>query len=122
MHGFARGLHPLVAAHKLPIRVNAVAPTWTNSSVLPGLEDLMAKIGVEVQPASAVARAAALLMADGARHGQSIHVQQGRFKEVDEAVILPVAEAIRGPDYPSEDWVLARAMEILAEGAAKQQA
>ncbi|KAH8753023.1 short-chain dehydrogenase [Diaporthe sp. PMI_573] len=122
VHGFARGLHPIIAAYKLPIRLNAVAPTWTNSSVLPGLEDIMAKIGVEVQPASAVARAAALLMADGSRHGQSIHVQCGKFKEIDEAVILPVAEAIRGPDYPSEDWVLARAMEILAEGAAKGQA
>ncbi|KAI7784997.1 short chain dehydrogenase [Diaporthe eres] len=120
VHGFARGLHPIIAAYKLPIRINAVAPTWTNSSVLPGLEDIMAKIGVEVQPASAVARAAALLMADAGRHGQSIHVQCGRFKEIDEAVILPVAEAIRGPDYPSEDWVLARAMEVLAEGAAKQ--
>ncbi|KAK7703425.1 hypothetical protein SLS64_009094 [Diaporthe eres] len=120
VHGFARGLHPIIAAYKLPIRINAVAPTWTNSSVLPGLEDIMAKIGVEVQPASAVARAAALLMADAGRHGQSIHVQCGRFKEIDEAVILPVAEAIRGPDYPAEDWVLARAMEVLAEGAAKQ--
>lgn len=120
VHGFARGLHPIIAAYNLPIRLNAVAPTWTNSSVLPGLEAIMAKIGVEVQPASAVARAAALLMADSARHGQSIHVQCGKFKEIDEAVILPVAEAIRGPDYPSEDWVLARAMEILAEGAKAQ--
>lgn len=122
MHGFARGLHPVIAAYGLPIRLNALAPTWTNSSVLPGMEDLMAKIGVELQPTSAVARAAALLMADTSRHGQNIHVQCGKFKEIDEAVILPVAEAIRGPDYPAEDWVLARAMEVLAERAAKAQA
>ncbi|KAK2598807.1 hypothetical protein N8I77_012194 [Diaporthe amygdali] len=122
VHGFARALHPCIAAYKLPIRINAVAPTWTNSSVLPGLESIMAKIGVEVQPASAVARATALLMADSARHGQSIHVQCGKFKEIDEAVLLPQAEAIRGPDYPSEDWVLEKAMEILAAEAAKGQA
>lgn len=122
VHGFARGLHPVIAAYGLPIRLNALAPTWTNSSVLPGMEDLMAKIGVELQPTSAVARAAALLMADTSRHGQNIHVQCGKFKEIDEAVILPVAEAIRGPDYPAEDWVLARAMEVLAERAAKAQA
>ncbi|KAG8157350.1 hypothetical protein KVR01_012734 [Diaporthe batatas] len=122
VHGFARGLHPVIAAYGLPIRLNAVAPTWTNSSVLPGLEELMAKIGVEVQPPSAVARAVAILMADSSRHGQNIHIQCGKFKEIDESVILPVAEAIRGPDYPSEDWVLARAMEIMAEQAAKAQA
>lgn len=46
---FARGLHPLLAAAGLPIRVNTLAPTWTDSSVLPGLKELGEKIEVEIR-------------------------------------------------------------------------
>ncbi|KAF3763427.1 NAD(P)-binding protein [Cryphonectria parasitica EP155] len=115
--GFARGLHPLLGAANLPIRINTICPTWTESSVLPGLKEIMAKINVEIQPASAVGRAAALLMADTARNGQAIQVQTGKYKEIDESTLLPAAEAIRGPDYPAEDDVLRRALEVLAAGA-----
>lgn len=86
--------------------------------MLPGLKDIMAKIGVEVQPASAVARAAALLMADSARSGEAIQVQTGKYKEIDKAVLLPASETIRGPDYPSEDEVLRRILETVAAAQA----
>lgn len=33
----------------LPIRVNTLAPTWAESGVLPGMKELMAKIGVELR-------------------------------------------------------------------------
>lgn len=117
--GFARGLHPVLLATGLPIRLNTVAPTWTNTAVLPGLKETLDAIGVEVQPASSVASAVALLMADEKRNGQAIHVQTGKFKEIDEAVLLPAAEAIRGPDYMAEDEVLKRALEFMAAQAAK---
>lgn len=87
--------------------------------MLPGLKETLDAVGVEVQPASSVAYAVALLMADAHRNGQAIHVQKGKFKEIDEAVLLPAAEAIRGPDYLSEDEVLKRALEVMAAQAAK---
>ncbi|KAE9570150.1 Short-chain dehydrogenase/reductase ATR7 [Colletotrichum fructicola] len=114
--GFGRGLFSLLGAASLPIRVNTLAPTWTDSSVLPDLKGLMKKIGVELQPAEAVARGAALLMADASRNGQVIHVQLGKYKEIDESVLLPAFESIKGPDYPGEDEVFRRLQEVLFAG------
>ncbi|KAJ0310455.1 hypothetical protein COL5a_007980 [Colletotrichum fioriniae] len=111
--GFGRGLIPLIASANLPIRVNTLAPTWADSSVLPDLKGLMAKIGVEIQTAEAVARGAAYLMADTSRNGNVIHVQLGKYKEIDEAVLLPAFESIKGPDYPGEDEVLRRLQELM---------
>ncbi|KAF4781207.1 hypothetical protein HER10_EVM0008646 [Colletotrichum scovillei] len=111
--GFGRGLIPLIASANLPIRVNSLAPTWADSSVLPDLKGLMAKIGVEIQTAEAVARGAAYLMADASRNGNVIHVQLGKYKEIDEAVLLPAFESIKGPDYPGEDEVLRRLQELM---------
>ncbi|KAK1709982.1 hypothetical protein CaCOL14_011827 [Colletotrichum acutatum] len=111
--GFGRGLVPLIASANLPIRVNTLAPTWADSSVLPDLKGLMAKIGVEIQTAEAVARGAAYLMADTTRNGNVIHVQLGKYKEIDEAVLLPAFESIKGPDYPGEDEVLRRLQELM---------
>ncbi|KAM0425036.1 hypothetical protein ACHAPT_009837 [Fusarium lateritium] len=112
--GIGRGLVPLLGAANLPIRVNTLAPSWADSSVLPGLKGLLEAIGVDLMPASAVARAAALLMADESRNGNLIHVQLGKYKEIDEAVLLPAFESIKGPDYPSEDEVLRRLHELAA--------
>ncbi|CAN8105334.1 unnamed protein product [Discula destructiva] len=118
VHSYARGLHPLLASAGLPIRVNSLAPTWADTGVLPGMKELMDKLGVELQTPSAVGRAAALLMADTARNGQTIHVQCGKYQEIDEAILLPTFDKIRGPDYPSEDEVFRRAMTVLAGGEA----
>lgn len=119
--GFARGLHPVLAASGLShIRLNTVAPTWTDTAVLPRLQQTLAAVGVDVQPPAAVARAVALLFADQRRNGHAVHVQQGRYQEVDEAVLLPAADRIRGPDYPAEDEALRRAFEYMAAQAAAQ--
>ena len=114
--GFARGLHPILVDMKLPIRINTLAPTWTNTSVLPGLKETMASIGVEIQTADSVARAAAMLMANKARNGELIHVQRGKYQELDEAVLLPAVARTRG-DYPAEDDVLKRALAAMAAAA-----
>ncbi|KAI1841514.1 hypothetical protein JX265_013479 [Neoarthrinium moseri] len=111
--GFGRGLSTLVKVAGLPIRVNTLTPTWTDSNVLPNLKQMMDKIGVEVQPPSAVGRAAVAMMADSSRHGHVIHIARGRYKEIDEAVLLPAFESIKG-DYPWEDDVLRRLMEATA--------
>lgn len=82
------------------------------------MRELMDKLGVQLQPASAVASAAALLMADTARNGQAIHVQCSKYQEIDEAILFPAVDKIRGPNYPSEDEVLRRALVVLAGGEA----
>ncbi|KAK6836628.1 hypothetical protein PG987_007123 [Apiospora arundinis] len=115
--GFGRSLTTLTKAAQLPIRVNTLAPTWTDSSVLPNLKGMMEKIGVEIQPASAVARAAALLMVDTSRHGNLLHVACGKYKEIDDAVLLPAFETIKG-SYPAEDDVLERLLAVMAGGQA----
>lgn len=74
----------------------------------------MDMIGVEIQPAESVARAAAFLMADSSRNGNVIHVQLGKYKEIDESVLLPAYESIKGPDYPGEDEVLRRLQALMA--------
>ncbi|KAI0003503.1 short-chain dehydrogenase [Xylariaceae sp. FL0662B] len=114
--GFGRSLIPILETNKLPIRVNILAPSWTDSQVLPNLKQLMDAINIEVQPALAVARGAALLMVDESRRGHLLHVARGRYKEIDEAVLLPAFDVIRG-DYPTEDEVLER-LERLAAGQA----
>ncbi|KAK7734023.1 hypothetical protein SLS53_008018 [Cytospora paraplurivora] len=115
--GFVRGLHPILVESGLPIRINAIAPTWTDTSVLPGLRKIMDEINVEVQSAESVAKAAALLMIDSSRKGELIHVQRGKYQEIDQAILLPAADKIR-QDYPAEDDVLRRALAVLAAQAA----
>ncbi|KAF4337337.1 (-)-trans-carveol dehydrogenase, partial [Fusarium beomiforme] len=106
--GFGRGLVPLLEDARLPIRVNTLAPSWTESNVLPSLKSLLNAINIEVQPASIVARCAAYLMANTTMNGQVVHVQRGKYAEVDKAVLLPAYRKIKGDDYPSEDEVFER--------------
>ncbi|KAK2669978.1 Short-chain dehydrogenase/reductase SDR [Fusarium oxysporum f. sp. vasinfectum] len=106
--GFGRGLVPLLKAAQLPIRANTLAPSWTDSNVVPSLKSLLNSINVDVQPASVVARCAVYLMADTTMNGQVVHVQGGKYTEVDKAVLIPAYRKIKGDDYPSEDEVFER--------------
>lgn len=107
-----RGLVSPIEAAKLPIWVNILAPSWSNSSIFPAMKPLLSKIGVETQPASALACATGLLMADTSRNGHMIHVEYGKYKEIDQAVLLPLFESIKCPDCPSEDEVFEKLVEI----------
>ncbi|KAK9419725.1 hypothetical protein SUNI508_07211 [Seiridium unicorne] len=111
--GLGRSLTALINAAGLPIRVNTLAPAWTDSQVLPNLKVMMEAIGVAVQPASSVARGAALVMVDSSRHGNVIYIEQGKYKEIDDAILLPAhAKSIISEGYPLEDEVLARLMAL----------
>lgn len=103
---------PLLAAAQLPIRINTLAPSWTDSSVLPSLKALLDAINVELQPASVVARCAAFLMADSSKNGQLVHIERGKYAEIDEAVLLPTFGKIKSDDYPWEDDVLDRLSKL----------
>ncbi|KAF2193209.1 NAD(P)-binding protein [Zopfia rhizophila CBS 207.26] len=69
-------LHPTI-----PIRVNAIAPSWTDTGILS--REMFAAMGDLVQPADVVARSVILLMADKNRHGEMIYSECGKFWEIE---------------------------------------
>ncbi|KAI1330167.1 short chain dehydrogenase [Xylariaceae sp. FL0255] len=108
--GVLRSMHKLFTSEGLPIRVNAVAPSWTSTNMVPG--DVLTKLDIDVQPPSAIARAVLILMADESRKGHHIVVDHGVYKEVDDAVYMPAYDAIKHKDTTNED---ASANRIIAE-------
>jgi NAD(P)-dependent dehydrogenase (short-subunit alcohol dehydrogenase family) len=63
------------------LRINAVAPNYTDTGILPPA--FTAAIGDLAQPADAVARSVALLMADVKRDGECVYSEKGRFWETE---------------------------------------
>ena len=76
-------------------------------------EKVMVELGAPLQPAEAPARTALLLMADESRNGQLLHSAAGRFKEIEESVLVPAAQEIIGEDKPPDDDTLMRIIEYL---------
>lgn len=62
--------------------------------------------GSSDQPASAVGRGAAHLMADTTRHGHVVYVGCGRYCEIEEAVMRPAYESIMGEGRADDDDAL----------------
>lgn len=63
-----------------------LAPTWADSQALAGLKNLPSSIGIEYRPL-VMARAAALLMVDGSRSGNLVHMERGKSGKIDETVL-----------------------------------
>ncbi|EXK24249.1 hypothetical protein FOMG_19015 [Fusarium oxysporum f. sp. melonis 26406] len=63
---------------------------------------------IVITKSATVARCAVYLMADTTMNGQVVHVQRGKYAEVDTAVLIPAYRKIKGDDYPSEDEVFER--------------
>jgi hypothetical protein len=81
VYGILRAMHENLYPN-LPVRINAVAPSWTETGVVP--KELIAVIGQEnVQSPDVVARSVICLMADQGRHGQMIHSEKGIFRELE---------------------------------------
>lgn len=106
-----RGMRQVIEEEKLPVRINAVAPSWTQTGVVP--EKIMNDLGVKTQPPSVVARGAALLMADDTRKAHLLRIDQGRYDEIDEAVLLPTYESLLREGDVLEDTTLLRMMEAM---------
>lgn len=91
--GFLRAistqLHP-----KLPIRLNAISPSWTDTSIIDMPAEVFAKVNVPLQPPSAVAKSVALLATDASRHGEMIFSVDGNFKEIEGEVLMANAVAM----------------------------
>jgi len=63
------------------LRINAVAPNWTATSIIP--PEFIASLGDMVQSADVVARSVALLMVDEKRNGECVYSEKGRYWEVE---------------------------------------
>ncbi|KAI8627599.1 putative 15-hydroxyprostaglandin dehydrogenase [Xylariaceae sp. FL1651] len=104
--GLLRCMHRVFEMQDVPIRINAVAPSWTDTGMVP--ETLLGPLGISTQSPTTVARVAAMLMADETRRGHLIHVDHGRYKEIDEAVMLPAYLSIVPQDTIDEDESMGR--------------
>lgn len=62
------------------VRVNAVAPSWTDTGMVP--RAVLESVGAKVQNAEVVARAVTRLFADDDRHGELVYVWDGRYFEL----------------------------------------
>ncbi|KIW41290.1 uncharacterized protein PV06_06862 [Exophiala oligosperma] len=78
----------------VPIRVNAVAPSWTATPIVSLPHAAFEKMGLSVQPPSKVALAVGLLVTDPTRHAQTIYCVNGRYKELEEEVMAATATAM----------------------------
>nr|POE56789.1 3-hydroxyacyl-coa dehydrogenase type-2 [Quercus suber] len=93
--GFMRAIVPhLQDPATMPIRINALAPSWTLTGILP--QKLVDAIGSGTQGPEAVARNVACMFVDESRNGQLVYSAKGRYFEIDEAVLLPAAKLIVG--------------------------
>lgn len=66
-----------------------------------------------MQTAADVAPSAALLMADQTRTGQLIYSEDARLWEIEEALLLPAADAVRIPGTQGLDETLIKALKII---------
>jgi hypothetical protein len=87
-------------------------PSWTTTNVLPHMDDLMKGALHKAQSTLEVARAVAYMMADSARHGEVIYVSDGKYSEIEKAVLWPAYESIKGEGNPSDDEVLRRILAL----------
>ncbi|EEH20724.2 hypothetical protein PABG_02955 [Paracoccidioides brasiliensis Pb03] len=114
MRGLTPHLYP-----ELPIRINAIAPSWTDTGIVP--RALLELVGVTVQSAHVVALSVALLMCsdggnsvdsvdrvDSSRHGQLIYSVAGLYREIEEGMLEAVAGLLSplSPDGLSENEAL----------------
>ena len=102
--GWMRGIVPNIQTAGLPIRVNAISPSWTVTGLVPqGLREVASDY-CEWQGAEVVARNVALLMADESRQGQLHYSVGGRYMEIEESKFLPAAKEVVGEN--DEDAVI----------------
>ncbi|KAJ5709754.1 hypothetical protein N7493_010045 [Penicillium malachiteum] len=81
-HGVVGLTRSLSSKMKGQVRVNCVAPSWTDTEFLAGFVDLLRKVGSPLQSPEAVARSVAFLFVDQERNGDIIYSVGGRYREI----------------------------------------
>ncbi|KAL4915778.1 hypothetical protein BDW62DRAFT_120358 [Aspergillus aurantiobrunneus] len=68
------------ARRRKKVRLNAIAPSWTETGIVP--KDVLVSMAVEVQAPEVVARSVVKLFNDATRHGELIYSRGGRYCEI----------------------------------------
>ncbi|KAH3947277.1 hypothetical protein HBI56_140580 [Parastagonospora nodorum] len=80
--GLLRALTPNLTQSPHPIRINAIAPSWTATNIVP--QAVISALGEgNYQSADVVGRSVTLLMADEKRHGELVYSECGRFMDLE---------------------------------------
>jgi len=117
--GFIRALSTQLSP-KIPIRLNGLAPNWTDTAIIQLPTKVFEDMGIKFQTAADVARSVGLLAVDEKRHGQVIYSIGGQFKEIDDEVMKATDAALGGETgLGPEDMakVLERATQIAKKTA-----
>lgn len=102
------------------IRVNAVAPSWTATGMVPA--EAIRSMGVPVQEPEAVARSVVLLFTDQQRHGEVIYSWEGNFREINKVKggLLDSALSLLGSNVTEDQVIIKlRAAAAATEAAAE---
>lgn len=118
--GLGRSLAVLLEAADIPVRVNVISPSWTDTQLRPDLKDVLRAVSVDCQPPSVVARAVAHLFVNPSRNGETIYISDGQYKEIEKSVLSPAYESIKGNTL-SDDAVLARVLALDAAAASSPE-
>ncbi|KAF5984895.1 (-)-trans-carveol dehydrogenase [Fusarium coicis] len=113
--GFGRAINAAFKANKLGIRVNTIAPSWTETPILKPVRPLADKPGIVAQPAEAVAKCVAYFMADPSQDGNLAVVQRSRYFELDDAVLLKAWNDMNQEAYSDEKILDRIAQEMLIQ-------
>lgn len=117
--GYMRGMSVTLESAGIPIRINAIAPSWTITGLAP---DWILKVsGVAWQLPDAVAQSVALLMADKARNGELIYSVKGKFREVEKAVYVKALADVLKDDEEEHEVAMRRVVEVASRIAKEQQ-
>lgn len=76
------------------------------------MDDLMKGASHKAQSTLVVARAVASMMVDSSRHGDVIYVSDGKYTEIEKAVLWPAYKSIKGDENPSDDEILRRILAL----------
>lgn len=90
--GIMRGLHAKLTP-KIPIRLNCICPSWTESGIIDS--EIASRAGIRYQSPHHVARSVAMLMADRTRSSQLIYSCQGMFTEFEQDLLAATDEILR---------------------------
>ena len=101
--GLLRGVSIHAKNNNLPLRINAVAPSWTRTGLVPLSQAQFEELGIVSQPPEAVARSVALLATDENRHGQCIYGRGGEYVEVEQPMHRVMLEQFRFQGLAEED-------------------
>lgn len=118
--GFMRGIKSSLQLSGIPIRINTITPTWTETALFP--REMITSAGAGIQTAADVAPSAALFMADKTRNGQVIYSEEARLWEIEEALLLPTALSIGIPGTQSLEETLNKAIKVIEAAAAEEAA